>query len=632
MKTNKRFDVITIGRSSVDLYGTQVGGRLEDMGSFQKYIGGSPTNIAIGCARLELKSALISRVGDEHMGRFVTEELKGEGVDTAFVKIDPKRLTALVLLGIRNKEEFPLIFYRENCADMAICEDDIDPNFIKSSRSLILTGTHLSNRNTEAALVKAIKIAKKNGVKIVLDIDFRPNLWGLSGHNDGENRYIKSHNVTKKIQQHLHYFDLIVGTEEEFRIAGGSSNTIQSLKNIRQISGAVLICKRGPLGATCFSGAVPNKFSDGKTGKSFRIEVFNVLGAGDGFMAGLLRGWLNNEKWSTSLTYANACGALAVSRHGCAPAYPSLKELNFFLNNPIKCFALRNDKELEQWHWSTNRKNIWSNLKVFAFDHRVQFETMKGSNEEKIIKFKLLCLKAVKIVSKDFVNCGILCDLRYGAGVLSDAESSGLWIGRPAERPTTFPLEFETEVGLDCGGLREWPKTQVVKVLCYFTSNSDFIGSEEQERKIIMLFEAARRNRLEFLLELIPIKKRRLSDINISNTMQRCYDLGVYPDWWKLEGYSSKDVWTEITATINKNDPNIRGILILGLGGSVQKLKLSFRTLSKFSLIKGFAIGRTIFQEVAESWMIENITDKEALAKIVQNYTMLCKAWEEIRK
>ncbi|MEQ9474305.1 PfkB family carbohydrate kinase, partial [Marinovum algicola] len=106
-------DLITIGRSSVDLYGAQVGGRLEDMGSFDKYIGGSPTNIACGTARLGLRSAVITGVGDEHMGRFITEQLAREGVSTEGVKVDPERLTALVLLGIRDQEQFPLIFYRE---------------------------------------------------------------------------------------------------------------------------------------------------------------------------------------------------------------------------------------------------------------------------------------------------------------------------------------------------------------------------------------------------------------------------------------------------------------------------------------------------------------------------------------
>src|SRR3546814_3192832 len=122
----KAFDVITIGRAGVDLYGGQVGGRLEDMGSFEKYIGGSPTNIDCGSARLGLKTALISRVGNEHMGRFILEQLAREGVSTQGVKIDPERLTALVILGIRDDTQFPLIFYRENCADMALCEGDID--------------------------------------------------------------------------------------------------------------------------------------------------------------------------------------------------------------------------------------------------------------------------------------------------------------------------------------------------------------------------------------------------------------------------------------------------------------------------------------------------------------------------
>ena len=128
-------DLITIGRSSVDLYGAQIGGRLEDMGSFDKYIGGSPTNIACGTSRLGLRSAVITGVGDEHMGRFMIEQLQREGVETSGVKVDPDRLTALVLLGIRDEEQFPLIFYRENCADMQIKVEDINPDFFKTSKS-----------------------------------------------------------------------------------------------------------------------------------------------------------------------------------------------------------------------------------------------------------------------------------------------------------------------------------------------------------------------------------------------------------------------------------------------------------------------------------------------------------------
>ncbi|SFL01698.1 5-dehydro-2-deoxygluconokinase, partial [Celeribacter marinus] len=163
-------DVITIGRAGVDLYGTQIGGRLEDMGSFDKYIGGSPTNIACGTSRLGLKTALISRVGDEHMGRFICEQLAREGVCTDGVVTDPDRLTALVILGIRDEDQFPLIFYREDCADMALCEDDIDPAFITRARAVVVTGTHLSNPKTAAAVIKALKIAREHGIRTALDI------------------------------------------------------------------------------------------------------------------------------------------------------------------------------------------------------------------------------------------------------------------------------------------------------------------------------------------------------------------------------------------------------------------------------------------------------------------------------
>ena len=202
MALEPRLDVITIGRSSVDLYGAQVGGRLEDMASFSKAVGGCPTNIAIGTARLGLKSGLITRVGDEHMGRFIREQCDREGVDVSGIHTDPVRLTSLVLLGIRDEKTFPLIFYRDNCADGALDESDIDPAYIESARAVLVSGTHFARANTAAAQLRAMKIARAAGRRIVFDIDYRPNLWGLAGHGAGEERYIKSGEVTKKSRRH----------------------------------------------------------------------------------------------------------------------------------------------------------------------------------------------------------------------------------------------------------------------------------------------------------------------------------------------------------------------------------------------------------------------------------------------
>ena len=133
-----------------------MGGRLEDMRSFEKYIGGSPTNIAVGASRLGLQSAVITRVGKEHMGRFIKEQLQKERVNTRGVITDSERLTSLVILGIRDQNTFPLIFYREDCADMALSEADICEEFISGANCVCVTGTHLSNPRVEKATLKAV--------------------------------------------------------------------------------------------------------------------------------------------------------------------------------------------------------------------------------------------------------------------------------------------------------------------------------------------------------------------------------------------------------------------------------------------------------------------------------------------
>ena len=624
-------DLITIGRSSVDLYGAQIGGRLEDMGSFDKYIGGSPTNIACGTSRLGLRSAVITGVGDEHMGRFIIEQLQREGVETSGVKIDPDRLTALVLLGIRDEEQFPLIFYRENCADMGLCEDDIDPDFIRSARAVVATGTHLSNPQVEAATIKALNIARDAGLQTALDIDYRPNLWGVAGHGDGESRFVESDAVTQKLQTTLHLFDLIVGTEEEFHIAGGSTNTIEALRAVRGVSAATLVCKRGAAGAVAFTGDIPDSLDAGEAGPGFPIEVFNVLGAGDGFMSGLLKGWLGGETWPVALKYANACGAFAVSRHGCTPAYPSWEELQFFFKRGITRPDLRNDAELEQVHWATNRAGDWSSVKTFAFDHRMQLEDMAGYTKDKGGAFKELCLQAALQVQAGQEGYGILCDNRIGRAALHAASGTGLWIGRPTELPGSRPIQLEPELGEDLGQLREWARENVVKLLVFCHPDDDAATRAEQEEVVKRLWHASRRNGLEFLLEIIPSKVGTVDDMTTATLIQQFYDLGVYPDWWKLEPFKTAAAWQNAVEAIERNDPYTRGIVVLGLDAPEAELAASFAMAAKQPLVKGFAVGRTIFGDAARAWMAGDISDAEAIDMMRGRYQRLCEIWDQAR-
>ncbi len=166
---------------------------------------------------------MLARVGNDHMGRFLTETLDEEGCDVSHVRVDHERLTALVLLGLKDRDTFPLIFYRENCADMAVDEADFDEAFIASSKALLITGTHFSTEQVNRTSRRALDYARRNNVRTVLDIDYRPVLWGLTGKADGETRFVASEGVTAHLQRILPLFDLVIGTEEEFRIAGGKT-------------------------------------------------------------------------------------------------------------------------------------------------------------------------------------------------------------------------------------------------------------------------------------------------------------------------------------------------------------------------------------------------------------------------
>lgn len=630
-KTTKPLDLITIGRSSVDLYGAQIGGRLEDMRSFEKYIGGSPTNIACGTARLGLKSALITGVGDEHMGRFIVEQLRAEGVNTDGVKIDPERLTALVLLGIRDSEQFPLIFYRENCADMGLTVNDIDEDFVRTARAVVATGTHLSHSRVAAATIKALHIARADSMRTALDIDYRPNLWGVAGHGDGESRFVESAAVTEKLQGTLHLFDLIVGTEEEFHIASGTTDTIAALRAVRAVTGATLVCKRGAAGAVAFTGAIPDTLDKGVAGPGFPVEVFNVLGAGDGFMSGLLKGWLDGAEWTKALQYANACGAFAVSRHGCTPAYPSWDELQFFFDRGIKQPDLRNDFELEQVHWATNRAHDWSSVKTFAFDHRLQLEELEGYTLAKGGAFKELCLDATLKVQGGVPGYGILCDNRIGRSALHRASGTGLWIGRPTEWPGSRPIELEPELGADYGKLREWAAGNVVKTLVFCHPDDDAETRAKQEDVVKRVWAASRRNGLEFLLEVIPSKVAPIDDGTTPRLIQQFYDAGVFPDWWKLEPFRTEAAWSNAVAAIERNDPRTRGIVVLGLDAPEDELAASFALAAKQPLVKGFAVGRTIFGDAARAWMKGEMNDNDAVTQMAGRFARLCHVWDQAR-
>ena len=623
-------DVITIGRSCVDLYGAQVGGRLEDMASFSKAVGGCPTNIAIGTARLGLKSGLITRVGDEHMGRFIREQCVREGVDVTGIKTDPARLTALAVLGIRDDKTFPLIFFRDNCADSALDESDIDEDYIARAKAIVVTGTHFAKANTAAAQDLAIRYARKHGRKVAFDIDYRPNLWGLAGHGAGEERYIKSDQVSAHLQPILPSCDLIVGTEEEIMIAGGIDEQLAALKAVRARSSATIVLKRGPMGCVVFPGDIPESIEKGIKGPGFPVEVYNVLGAGDAFMSGFLRGWLRDEPLETCCAYANAGGAFAVSRLLCSAEYPTFAEMRQFLDRGSPHRAMRRDQALNHIHWATTRRAEALGVMALAIDHRAQLEKVAdeaGAPRERISVFKRLAVDAAAKVAAGRPGYGMLLDGKYGREALFRAADHKFWIGRPVEEPGSRPLDFE-DGGSLAAKLVEWPIAHTIKCLCFYHPDDSNEMKARQERELLRLYDAARTLGRELLIEIIASKVGPVDDETVARVIARLYEIGIKPDWWKLEGQSSAAAWDRIADAVDAGDPLCRGIMLLGLDAPEADLAKSFEVARGRRYVRGFAVGRTIFMPPAKDWFAGRIDDAEATRAMAESFARLRALWE----
>ena len=630
------FDVLCLGRFAVDFYAQQIGARLEDVASFAKYLGGSSANTAFGCARLGLRTGMISRVGDDHLGRFLVETIAREGCDVSHVSVDPARLTGGVVLGIKDRDTFPLVFLRENCADMAVTEDDVAEDYLARSRALLVTGTHFSTPHVDRVSHAALERARRHGVRTVLDIDYRPVLWGLTkSRGDGETRYIRSDTVTAHLQRILPRFDLVIGTTEEYAIAGGSTDLVEALRAIRRLTPATLVVKRGPLGCAVIDGPVPGSLDEAFQGRGVEVEVLNVLGAGDAFSAGFLSGWVRGEDYEACTRYANACGALVVSRHGCAPAMPTRAELDYFLAHVASIPRPDRDATLARLHRVTAPRTRRDELLVFAFDHRNPFFELAQdaqADEGRLPKLKRLCVEAVAETERErglAGRVGILCDDRYGQDALNAATGRGWWIGRPVELPGSNPVVFDhgRSVGTTLVG---WPLEHVVKCLVRYHPDDAIDRRLENEAQIATLCEAVAASGHELMLEIIPPAGLPRSPDTVLRALKRLYNLGFTPEWWKLEPMSA-DEWRAVDALVAERDPYCRGVLILGQSAEVDSLAQGFRDAAGSRTCRGFAVGRTIFQDPARAWLAGGIDDEAFKARVRATFERLIDAWREAR-
>jgi 5-dehydro-2-deoxygluconokinase len=308
------YDVLAIGRSSIDLYAHEIGRPMADVRSFDAYVGGCPTNVSVGTRRLGLRSALLTAVGDDQVGDFVMAFLDRERVDTQFIPRKAGHRTSAVILTIQPPDKFPLTFYRDNCADRALTIDDVKRAPIRDSRVIFVTGTGLSHAPARGATLAAAAAARDAGVPVVVDIDYRPDQWESAAA------------FAAQMRELLRSATLAVGTEEELTAAAGAIDVAQGAAALLACGIEALVLKRGARGSTVFRANAPPADA-----APFRIDVLNVLGAGDAFASGFLYGYLQGWPLERAARMGNACGAIVVTRHGCANFMPTLDEVSAFV-------------------------------------------------------------------------------------------------------------------------------------------------------------------------------------------------------------------------------------------------------------------------------------------------------------
>jgi 5-dehydro-2-deoxygluconokinase len=302
------FDLITMGRVSVDLYPEQIGVPLAEVRTFAKSLGGSATNVSVAAARLGVRSAVITKVGDDPFGPYVRDALRGFGVDPRWVGTHSKLRTPIVFCEIFPPDDFPLLFYREPKApDMTIGADELDLDAIAAARVFWTTGTGLSDEPSRSATLAALG-ARSGGIT-VHDLDHRPVFWP-----DESDAGVWA-------REALRHATVAVGNRDEVAVAVGTRDPHEASAALLDLGVEIAIVKQGPAGVLV-------RTADGVVEvPPVEVEVVNGLGAGDAFGGALVYGLLQGWEPARAVRLANAAGAYVASKLACADDMPTLEQL-----------------------------------------------------------------------------------------------------------------------------------------------------------------------------------------------------------------------------------------------------------------------------------------------------------------
>ncbi|WNS81541.1 5-dehydro-2-deoxygluconokinase [Domibacillus sp. DTU_2020_1001157_1_SI_ALB_TIR_016] len=309
----KELDVIAIGRACIDLNANEYNMPMEETMTFTKYVGGSPANVAIGSAKLGLKVGFIGKLADDQHGRFIEKYMREVGVDTSNMVVDKEgHKTGLAFTEILSPDECSILMYRDDVADLYLEPSEVSEDYIQKAKILLVSGTALAKSPSREAVLKSVSLAKKHGVKIVFELDYRPYTW-----QSPEETAVYYSLVAEQS-------DIVIGTRDEFdvmeNIQGGDNN--ETIGNLFKHSADLVVIKHGVEGSYAYA----------KSGEVFRAQAYktNVLktfGAGDSYASAFLYALVSGKDIETALKYGSASASIVVSKHSSSDAMPVASEI-----------------------------------------------------------------------------------------------------------------------------------------------------------------------------------------------------------------------------------------------------------------------------------------------------------------
>jgi 5-dehydro-2-deoxygluconokinase len=311
------FDVLTMGRIGVDVYPLQVGVSLRQVTSFGKYLGGSPTNVAVAAARYGRRSAVITRTGQDPFGEYLHDALRGFGVDDRYVTAVPALPTPVTFCEIFPPDDFPLYFYRwPKAPDLEIYPEELDIEAVQAAKVFWVTVTGLSQEPSRSATLAALEARNRAGITI-LDLDYRPMFWP------------SREEARAQVQRALDHVTVAVGNLDECDTAVGEREPRAAVRALADRGVEVVVVKQGPKGVLAFDGTTEVEVPP------VPVKVVNGLGAGDAFGGALCHGLLAGWDLERQMRFCNAAGALVASRLACADAMPDAAEVEALLEEAV---------------------------------------------------------------------------------------------------------------------------------------------------------------------------------------------------------------------------------------------------------------------------------------------------------